>query len=627
MAEEHKVVQDKAGRAGFEDLLTRRAFVIPAFEIYGGIAGLYDYGPAGSATFNNLVQYWRQHFVLTEEMVEISCTSVTPEAVLKTSGHVDRFTDLMVQDTKTSDCFRADKLVEEFIDKKLEAEAAKLSDEEKLELEDIRTKVGAYLAPAMKECIARLKIKSPSGNDLSDPYPFNLMFKTEIGPTGKLTGYLRPETAQGIFVNFRRLLDYNGGRMPFAAAQIGSAFRNEIAPRSGLLRVREFTLAEIEHFVNPNDKSHPKFQDIKDIKLSLYSRAIQEENKQAIAMTVGDAVASGIINNQTLGYFMARTHLFLLAIGVKEQNIRFRQHLSDEMAHYAQDCWDAEIRNSYGWIECVGHADRACYDLEMHSKVSKVDLVANEVYETPKVIDAIVVKVDAGKLGRGFRGDAKEVRGHLESLSKNRDKAVTFAEELKSGSATVKLCTGKEYTVTADMVSITFEQQTVHSERYTPGVIEPSFGLGRIFYSLLEQSYYVREGNSQRAVLALPPLIAPFKCSIFPLSRDDKLIAMANEIAKRFIPFNLATKTDSTGATVGKRYARTDELGCPFAITVDFESIEQKTVTLRERDSCVQIRLPESEVVALVAQLVAGSTTWRQCLAKYPQISRDESDD
>ncbi len=158
---------------------------------------------------------------------------------------------------------------------------------------------------------------------------------------------MRPETAQGMFVNFSRLLEFNGGKLPFAASQIGQAFRNEIAPRSGLLRVREFTLAEIEHFVNPADKRHPKFPSVANLVLTLYPRENQTGTKQMVQMTIGQAVSSGTVANETLGYFIARTYLFLLAAGIKQERLRFRQHLRDEMAHYATDCWDAEINNSY----------------------------------------------------------------------------------------------------------------------------------------------------------------------------------------------------------------------------------------------------------------------------------------
>lgn len=196
-------------------------------------------------------------------------------------------------------------------------------------------------------------IRSPTtGNPLSEPMDFNLMFRTSVGnaPTDEPADgrrYLRPETAQGVFVNYDRLLADNGGRLPFAAAQIGSAFRNEIAPRSGLLRLREFTMAEIEHFCAPGDRRHAKFGQVGDVVLRLYAACDQMDGALAKEVRVGDAVGGGVIANETLGYYLARVQQFLVGVGIREDRLRFRQHMSNEMAHYASDCWDAEILTSY----------------------------------------------------------------------------------------------------------------------------------------------------------------------------------------------------------------------------------------------------------------------------------------
>ena len=239
----------KYQRREVEDLLKRKFFVVPSFEIYGGVAGFFDYGPLGCAVKNNIEQLWRQHFVLEEDMLEVGCTSLMLSDVLKTSGHVDKFEDLMVKDLKTGTPRRADKLIQEFIAKAL---PKKKKPEEREALLKLEADVENFSAAEIDEVITRMNIKDPdTGNALSPAVPFNLMFDTMIGPTGQMKGYLRPETAQGIFINFRRLIEFNNGHMPFAAAQIGLGFRNEISPRQGLLRVREFTMAEIEHFVDP----------------------------------------------------------------------------------------------------------------------------------------------------------------------------------------------------------------------------------------------------------------------------------------------------------------------------------------------------------------------------------------
>lgn len=185
----------------------------------------------------------------------------------------------------------------------------------------------------------------PGGGKITEPFPFNLMFKTSIGPTGRVTGFLRPETAQGIFVSFRDLLNHNGGRLPFAAAQIGQSFRNEISPKQGLLRVREFTQAEIEHFVHPERKEHPRFGEVADLTPLMYSVALQQSGGGGPApMRLGDAVRDGVVANETLAYFIGRTYLFMTAVGIDPKRFMFRQHLPNEMAHYA--CGEAPCTRS-----------------------------------------------------------------------------------------------------------------------------------------------------------------------------------------------------------------------------------------------------------------------------------------
>ena len=189
------------------------------------------------------------------------------------------------------------------------------------------------------------------------------MFQTTIDPSSKINSFLRPETAQGIFVNFPRLLASNGDKMPVVAAQIGKSFRNEITPKNGLIRLREFCMAEIEHFVDPDDKSHKKYDSIKHDVVRLFQKETQVTTGEVLEMTLEKAINTKIIENETMAYYISRISTFLISIGIRPEYLRFRQHLDTEMAHYASDCWDAEIYTSMGWIECVGIADRACYDL------------------------------------------------------------------------------------------------------------------------------------------------------------------------------------------------------------------------------------------------------------------------
>lgn len=278
-------------RTKMEVLLKRRFFYDQSFSIYGGITGQYDFGPMGCALKSNMLNAWRQHFVLEEQMLEVDCSILTPEPVLKASGHVDRFADYMVKDLKSGECFRLDHLIKNHLEKVCTLKET--SGELKADLADIIVKLDGNTKDEMGAIMRRFDMKSPTtGNDLSDPMEFNLMFGTQIGPTGLIKGFLRPETAQGIFVNFKRLLEFNQGRLPFAAAQIGNSFRNEISPRSGLIRVREFTMAEIEHFCDPADKSHPKFAEIAGTELLFYSACNQMDGKSAERKTIGEAVTT-----------------------------------------------------------------------------------------------------------------------------------------------------------------------------------------------------------------------------------------------------------------------------------------------------------------------------------------------
>ena len=229
--------------------------------------------------------------------------------------------------------------------------------------------------------------------------------------------YLRPETAQGHFLNFSRLLEFNNGRVPFASAQIGRSFRNEISPRAGLLRVREFNMGEIEHYVDPENKAHERFHEVRDVKITLLDRHVQEAGQNTTKeMTVGKAVEDGVIDNETLGYFIARIYLFLIKIGINPQRLRFRQHMANEMAHYATDCWDAEIHNSTGWTECVGCADRAAYDLSVHSARTGHPLVVRQALKEPIVTEKETPEWNKKILHKVFKQDARIIQEYVESL-------------------------------------------------------------------------------------------------------------------------------------------------------------------------------------------------------------------
>jgi len=566
-----------------------------------------------------MIDAWRKHFILNENMLEMECTCLTPEVVLKTSGHVDRFTDLMVKDAEGGECFRADKLLEDAIDALIEGNPTMPSEEREDHLR-IQRQADAYTPIEIDELLIKYDCKGPSGNPYSPAFPFNLMFKTSIGPEGTSVGFLRPETAQGLFVNFRRLLDYNAQKMPFAAAQIGLGFRNEIAPRGGLLRVREFCMGEIEHFVNPADKSHPNFHTVADKTLVLFGADDQLGSGKTQSTTVGEAVKSGLVNNETLAYFMARTQLFMERIGMDPERLRFRQHLATEMAHYAADCWDLEIKSSYGWIECVGHADRACYDLDVHAKATNTSMVATLKLDTP--IDTVIAKLkfDRKALGKSFQANQRVVSGLLEGLAEDWTTFEPIATALETEGKT----TINGFEITKDMLTWKKTAKKVHEIKFTPSVIEPSFGMGRILYSLLEHCFYTRDADEQRCVMKFNAQVAPQKCAVLPISSSAETNAVVDEIAASLMDSDMATRVDKSTASLGRRYARSDEVGVPFAVTVDFQTLADGTVTLRERDSTIQIRMPKAEVTKLIFDIVHNRSSWEEAKKKYPVVTVDE---
>ncbi|TYJ40300.1 hypothetical protein E1A91_A04G130400v1 [Gossypium mustelinum] len=616
----------EAFRQAAVNTLERRLFYIPSFKIYRGVAGLYDYGPPGCAVKSNVLAFWRQHFVLEENMLEVDCPCVTPEVVLKASGHVDKFTDLMVKDEKTGTCYRADHLLKDFCNEKLQKDLT-ISAEKAAELKHVLATLDDLSAEALGAKIKEYGITAPdTKNPLSDPYPFNLMFQTSIGPSGLSPGYMRPETAQGIFVNFKDLYYYNGNKLPFAAAQIGQAFRNEISPRQGLLRVREFTLAEIEHFVDPEDKSHPKYSQVVDLEFLMFPRDEQMSGQSAKKIRLGDAVSKGTVNNETLGYFIGRVYLFLTRLGIDKDRLRFRQHLANEMAHYAADCWDAEIECSYGWIECVGIADRSAYDLCAHSDKSGVPLVAAEKFSEPREVEKLVIAPVKKELGLAFKGSQKNVVEALEAMNEKEALEMKAALESK-GEVEFYVCTlGKNVPIKKNMVSISKEKKKEHQRVFTPSVIEPSFGIGRIIYCLFEHSFYTRPskaGDEQLNVFRFPPLVAPIKCTVFPLVQNQQYEDIAKVISKSLTTAGISHKIDITGTSIGKRYARTDELGVPFAITVD----STKDVTIRERDSKLQVRVGVEEAALVVKSVTDGLRTWEDVWEKYPHHTSGSADD
>ncbi|KAL8734828.1 MAG: hypothetical protein Q9166_001180 [cf. Caloplaca sp. 2 TL-2023] len=643
-------------RQVMDSMLRRRMFYTPAFEVYGGVSGLYDYGPPGCALQANIIDTWRKHFVLEEDMLEVDCAMLTPHEVLKTSGHVDKFADWMCKDPKTGEIFRADHLVEEVLESRLKGDkeargqkvevdeekdakrkrkvkdtkALKLDDSVIKEYEEILAKIDNYDGDELGLLITKYNIKNPTtGGDVLPPVAFNLMFQTSIGPSSNLAGYLRPETAQGQFLTFQKLLEFNQQSMPFASACIGKSFRNEISPRAGLLRVREFLMAEIEHYVDPEGgKKHPRFNEVADVKLALLDRKVQLSGRtETTEMTIGEAVKSGTVDSETLGYFIARIHLFLLQLGTDPKKMRFRQHMANEMAHYAADCWDAELLTSHGWIECVGCADRSAYDLTVHTKKTGAPLYVRETRKEPLTIEEWQIDVDKKKFGPRFKKDGKTVETAIESLTQDvREKLSLDLEKNGKIELEVPGVGSGKVDIDRDLIKIEKRTRIEHTREYTPNVIEPAFGIGRILYSLIEHVYWSREGAEERGVLSFPPPIAPTKVLVVPLSGHADLKPQIKHMSQKLRRLGISNRVDDSSATIGKRYSRNDELGTPLGITVDFQSVKDNSYTLRDRDSTKQVRSDEDTICAAIQSLVDGHKAWADIQKELPEFTQQETE-
>ncbi|KAH0593494.1 hypothetical protein MHUMG1_08632 [Metarhizium humberi] len=557
---------DVFNRPQFESLLKRRFFFTEAFEVYrtapnykGDNRGLYDYGPPGCGMLANIVNEWRKHFVIEENMLEVDCTAITPEAVLKTSGHVDRFADWMCRDPAKGEYLRADHLVESVLETRLansrlaaadpQSKMERLDNAKVEQYQEILARMDNYDGPELGKLIRELDIRNPNGGGkVEEPTAFNLMFRSTIGPSSASPVYFRPETAQ-------------------------------------------------------------------DKKTQLSGQS------SISSMPIGKAVETKLVDNETLGYFLARVYLFLLKIGVDPQKLRFRQHLDNEMAHYACDCWDAELLTSYGWIECVGCADRSAYDLTVHSRETGTPLTVKQARATPLEITEWKATLEKRLVGPRFKKDAKTIELAVGQLDQEhlRQLATELAEKGVVTIPTDELANGANFVeLTSDVCSIKQTTRVETTREYTPNVIEPSFGIGRILYSILEHVYWSRPQDIAREVLSLPILVAPVKVLLVPLSNNAGFKPVVKALASRLRAMGIANNVDSSSVSIGRRYARNDELGTPLGITVDIDTLKDGSVTLRERDSRVQVRASQDEIVQAIRDLVAGAETWDEVSKRLP---------
>jgi len=422
-------------------LCKRRGLIFPSSEIYGGLASCWDYGPMGVELKRNVRDAWWKSIVHERaDVVGLDTSIMMHPGIWAASGHIDSFTDPLVECKSCHLRWRA------------------------TEIED-------------KKC-------PKCGGELTEPRMFNLMFKTSMGPVEEeaSTIYLRPETAQGIFVNFDNVITTSRKKLPLGIAQIGKSFRNEITPGNFIFRTREFEHMELEYFVRPGT------------------------------------------DEKWLDYWVKERFDWYLKLGIRKENLRLRQHGKDELAHYARDCHDIEYLFPMGWSELEGIANRGDFDLIQHAKCSGREL------------------------------------GYYDAEA---------------------------------------------GEKYVPYVIEPSAGVDRSVLAFLIDAYDEEEVEGEkRTLLHLHRSLAPIKVAVLPLSRNEKLTPLAKEVFNKLCP-NFVTDYDDS-QSIGRRYRRQDEIGTPFCVTIDFESLEDKQVTIRERDSLAQIRVPVEELGKILEAKLKG---------------------
>ena len=554
-------------------MLKRRGIILPAFEIHGGVAGLYDFGPVGGRLRRRITESWVNHWTSQGDIVEIDSPTITPESVLIASGHVGEFNDYMSECKACSGAFRSDHLVESF-----HPNPDILSSEE------------------LDQLIIKHAIPCPSCGSLewSQARPMNLMFDTRIGAMkGGRTAYMRPETAQGMFMLYPALYRHFRNRLPFGAVQTGKGYRNEISPRQGMIRLREFNMAELEYFIDPDVQINHDFTPWSETTFHLVP---DPEYGGPIDMSPGQAAQQNVIRHPTVAWFMARTWDFLVNVGIHPDKIRFRQHEGTEMAHYASDCWDAEIFGSYGWIECVGIAHRGCYDLQAHETATgDNNLRAWRPYNEPISVDKNILSGVGSVIGPAFRGKAGAVH---EALGKIEAPGPRPPFELQ-------LDDGTTVAIEEGMYEEKHIESTEHGEWFLPHVVEPAFGIDRILWHILDHAYDESGKIEEEAytVLRLRPKVAPIDVAILPLMEKDGLEDMATKIHQDIcsVP-QLISYYDGSGS-IGRRYARADEIGVPWAVTVDHQSLKDDTVTVRRRDDGAQIRMTIQQLIEKWEQL------------------------
>jgi len=578
------------------ELAKRRGFFWPSYEIYGGVAGFYDLGPYGSLLKRRIIEKWRRYFVHdhSSHVVEIETPIIGPARVYEASGHVESFTDPIVACQRCGRRFRADHLIEE----KLGIDAEGLTPEE------------------MTRLIREHNITCPvCGGPLGEVRLFNLLFKTQIGPYEGNIGYIRPELAQGMFVSFKRVHEVMRNKIPIGIAQVGRVGRNEISPRQAMMRLREFTIMEMEYFIDPEDPegSCPFFEELADEKIRIRTYKMKQAGEPPREYTLREAVEQGVIIHPCLAYWMGVAKRFMQALGVPEENMFFDEKGPHERAHYSSQTFDQLVKVSrWGWVEVSGHSYRGDYDLRRHMEYSGQDLTVFKPFDKPRVVKVRKVIVDRAVIGRKYRSDAPKV---LELASKIPEEKLLEAAE--KGEPIIV----EGYEIPPEAIRVIETEEKITGKKYIPHVVEPSFGTDRVVYVAFEYAYREKDG---RIVLSLPRDIAPVQAAVFPLvEKDEKLAQVAKDLYKKLLAAGFTVIYDDAGS-IGRRYARADELGVPAAFTVDYQTLEDGTVTMRDRDTWAQVRVPLAEAVEALRKYLYEGADISELGQPWTSIRQDE---
>lgn len=489
----------------YEDLMSlslRKGFLLPSAEIYGGLAGFYEYGHNGARLRRKWEDLWIRVFLrLGENYHLIDTSTVLPYEALKASGHVDLFNDILVYCTKCNKAHRADQLIE----------AATGTSGEGLGPEEV--------AAAIRE--NRITCQR-CGGPLGEPTPFNIMFPLALGPKGEEQAFLRPETAQGAYLSFKREFELLRKQLPLGLAMVGTVFRNEISPRQGTYRMREFRQAELQIFFDPETfEESLALEDVRKESLRITWADRREEGVEDVP--VRDLLADEALPPFYVYHLGQVQDFYLRELGIPQGAFRLYEVAEAERAHYNRLHFDVQVdmESLGGFREVGGVHYRTSYDLSRHEEHSK------------------------------------------------------------------------------ERLTVFFD-----GRRFLPHVLELSFGIDRNVWALLDRFY--EEG--EKAVLRLPPPLAPFACAVFPLVRKDGLPERAREVYAE-LRSRFDVLYDASGS-IGRRYARQDEIGTPYCVTVDHETLEGEGVTLRDRDSTEQVRLPETDLAGTLRGLLEGGTSF-----------------